>query len=238
MEIGGIGRNYSANPAGKDATSNGTAALQDQETKPAFEEYDRLVHGLSKLSEATEKADDDAKARAKQKLKDAQEQLKFLIRWGMNPEIIARQAAQLGVVVAAAAREFTQALAGGGNAGAAAITNTSPAANVTPQDTQQPTPANETAGADEPSSQAEQAYRDVMADRTPEKTNRLSADDIRTAAEFSAIAQQIKALLEKAARDLRQQNNMAAIPGAQDLNAAVSTMTTAVTAAPAPAIIV
>lgn len=233
MEISGIGRNYSANPTGKDAASTGTALTQDEDAKPAYEAYDRLVHGLTKLTEATAKVDEEAKARAKQKLKDAQEQLKFMQRWGMDPEVIARQAAQLGVVVAAAAREFAEALAGGGaapgSASTLASTSASKPAEAQPLDASVET--SEETSEEQNASQAEQAYRDVMDDRAEREKPRLSPDDIRTAAEFSAIAQQIKALLEKAARELRAQNNAAAVQGTQNLDAAVASVTNIAVAA-------
>lgn len=235
MEIGGIGRGYSVNPAAKDQTSSDTGVTQDQETSPAFEEYDRLVHGLSKLAEATDKADEEAKARAKQKLKDAQEQLKFLQRWGMDPEVIARQAAMLGVVVAAAAREFAEALTGG--TGVASMpTATANAASAETQPDVSDNDASDTAGEEQATSQAEQAYRDVMDDGKPARTSSLSPDDIRTATEFSTIAKQIKALLEEAARDLREKSNATISPSTQNLDAAVAAMTGAVAAAPSVAI--
>lgn len=238
MDISGIGRNYSANTTGKEAASAGPTPVQDEEANPAYEKYDRLIHGLTKFTEAAAKVDEEAKARAKQKLKDAQEQLKFMQRWGMDPEVIARQAAQLGVVVAAAAQEFAEALAGGGAASGSASTLASANASM-PTEAQPLEPSIETSEdttEDQDSSQAEQAYRDVMDDGAQKETPRLSPDDIRTAAEFSAIAQQIKALLEKAARDLRAQNNAAAVPGTQSLDAAVASVTNIAAAAPPTAI--
>ncbi|MBW6421590.1 hypothetical protein KX729_09075 [Rhizobium sp. XQZ8] len=232
MEIGGIGRNYQANPIDRNAASGGPSVPEDQATDPAYEKYDRLIHGLTKLSEATAKADDDAKARAKQKLKDAQEQLKFMQRWGMDPEVVARLAAQLGTVVAAAAREFADAL--GGNAtGQLPTTNTAPAV-----DKQQPdvSTGDTTDAGEEQASQAERAYLDVMDDNKPTRTSSLSQDDIRTATEFSTIAKQIKALLEEAARNLREQRNAAAVPGTQNLDAAVGAVTNAVSTAPTTSI--
>jgi len=243
MEINGIGRNHPANPAGKDAASTslatGAAVQQDHDANPAYEEYDRLVHGLAKFTESTQKADNEAKARAKQKLKDAQEQLKFLQRWGMDPDVIARQAAQLGVVVAAAAREFAQALVGGSATPGAALALPA-AGDATSAETQQPDSSIGNAGdkAEEPNStsQAEQAYRDVMDDAAPTQTSHLSADDIRTATEFSTIARQIKALLEEAARNLRERSNLAAMPGTQNLDAIITAMTNVVAATPSATI--
>lgn len=238
MEIGSIGRNYSAGLIAKDATPTEATVPQDAETAAADEKYDRLVHGLTKLNEAAEKADEDAKARAKQKLKDAQEQLKFLLRWGMDPEVIARQAAQLGAVVAAAAREFTDALTGGAAIGSISLSNG--AAEINGADLLQPDAQGEVTGeAGEKQgspSQAEQAYRDVMQDSEPTRPSSLSADDIRTATEFSTIAKQIKAILEKAARDLREKSNAMVSPNTQSLDAAVTAMTGAVAAAPTVAI--
>ncbi len=84
---------------------------------------------------------------------------------------------------------------------------------------------------DKPVSQAAQAYLDEM-DETPREAPKLSLDDIKTAMEFSTVARQIKALLEEAARRLREQNSTATVPGTQNLDASVNALTGTVSAMP------
>lgn len=84
MEIGSIGRDYSARSAKPDSASTATdaaSALSDP-SSPKDAPYDRLVHGLTSLNKATDEAEEQAKARAKQKLDDAKQQLDFMRRWG------------------------------------------------------------------------------------------------------------------------------------------------------------
>jgi ElaB/YqjD/DUF883 family membrane-anchored ribosome-binding protein len=242
MEIGSIGRDYSARPAKPDGTSTSTDAAttaSPDASSPEDEVYDRLVHGLTSLTKATDEAEEQAKARAKQKLDDAKQQLEFMRRWGFDPEVIAKQAAQLGVMVAGAAREFTEALTGSSSgAMPSAPTNAPPIAETADPilDTSEQAAAADTTGDEstedeKPVSYAEQAYLDVM-DETPRETPKLSLDDIKTAMEFSTVARQIKALLEEAARKLRDQNSSATVPGTQNLDASVNALTGTVSAIP------
>jgi hypothetical protein len=246
MQIGSIGSNHPARPAKQDGTSASTdaaTAASSGPSGPKDEPYDRLVHGLTSLKKASDEADEQAKARAKQKLDDAKQQLEFMRRWGLDPQVIARQAAQLGVVVAGAAREFTEALTGSGsgampsaNAPLSAATS-DPILNAGEQAAAADSAADEPTEDDKPVSYAEQAYLDEM-DETPLEAPKLSLDDIRTAVEFSTVARQIKALLEEAARRLREQNNTATVPGTQSLDASVNTLTGTVSAMPTVSITV
>lgn len=242
MEIGGIGRDYPAQPAKADHASASTNAASSDPASPKDERYDRLVHGLTSLNKATDEAEEQAKARAKQKLDDAKQQLQFMRRWGFDPEVIAKQAAQLGVIVAAAAREFTEALTGGSGAVTSAPANASPgtgtadpildtSGEAAAADPAGDDPADEPVADDKPVSYAEQAYLDEM-DEAPREVPKLSLNDIKTAMEFTTVARQIKALLEEAARRLREQNSAATVPGTQSLDASVNALTGTVSAMP------
>jgi hypothetical protein len=237
MEIGSFGRDYLARPAKPDDASTSKEAAGKASSDPASskeEFYDPLVHGLTSLTKATEEAEEQAKARAKRKLEDAKQQLEFMRRWGLDPEVIARQAAQLGVIVAGAAREFTEALTGGSG-----FTSSVPASTPSGAETadpvldrnQQSTSGGESAQDPRSVSRAEQAYLDEMGE-TPRDTPRLSPDDIKTAMEFSSVARQIKALLEEAARKLREENSAATVSGTQSLDASVNALTSTVSAMP------
>ncbi|CDN49221.1 hypothetical protein [Neorhizobium galegae] len=241
MEIGSIGRDYSARSAKPDSASTATnaAPASSDPSSPKDAPYDRLVHGLTSLNKATDEAEEQAKARAKQKLDDAKQQLEFMRRWGFDPEVVAKQAAQLGVMVAGAAREFTEALTGAGSGATSPVSANAPSgAEIadTVRDTSEQTAAADTtddepAEDDRPVSYAEQAYLDEM-DETPREAPKLSLDDIKTAMEFSTVARQIKALLEEAARRLREQNSTATVPGTQNLDASVDTLTGTISAMP------
>ncbi|WJR65609.1 hypothetical protein QTA58_15365 [Neorhizobium sp. CSC1952] len=231
MEIGGIGRNYPARPARADSASASTdaASAADAQKTPVEEQYDRLTHGLTTLKKATDEADEEAKARARKKLEEAKEQLKFLQRWNFDPETVARQAALLGVVVAGAAREFTEALTEDG----ATFPSSTKNRQALTDETQQ-AGAEDMSNEEKPYSQAERAYMDVMDDGgSADEKPTLSPGDIRTAAEFSAVARQIKALLEEAARKLRDDRNAGAATNAQGLDAAVSALAGTVSSMPA-----
>lgn len=237
MEIGSIGRDYRARSAKPgDASPRTDAATEASSGSSGRKEelYNPLVHGLTSLTKATEDVEEQIKARAKRKLEDAKQQLAFMRRWGFAPDVIAKQAAQLGVIVAGAAREFAEALTGGGG-----LTSFAPADTPSTADTADPVldQSKQAASGDRsvedtrPVSHAERAYLEEMGE-TPRNTPRLSADDIKTAMEFSSVARQIKALLEEAARKLREQNGTAALSGAQNLDASVNALTSTVSALP------
>jgi ElaB/YqjD/DUF883 family membrane-anchored ribosome-binding protein len=237
MEIGSIGRDYPARPAKQDGASTSKDAAAEAVSDPASskeEFYDRLVHGLTSLTKATDEAEEQAKARAKRKLEDAKQQLEFMRRWGLDPKVIARQAAQLGVIVAGAAREFTEALTGGSGLASSVPANTPSGAETADPvlgTSERAVAGDESAQDTRPVSPAEQAYLDEM-NETPRNTPRLSPDDIKTAMEFSSLARQIKALLEDAARKLREENSAATVSGTQSLDASVNALTSTVSAMP------
>ncbi|MFB9952495.1 hypothetical protein ACFFP0_26935 [Rhizobium puerariae] len=242
MEIGGIGRDQWTRFAKTDtsSTSENTDTASAEQKGPAEEQYDRLVHGLTSLNEATDAADEEAKARAKKKLDEAKQQLQFLQRWGFDPEVIARQAAMLGVVVAAAAREFSDAVTGGSTAATnltAGAAQSSGTGDADASDGGTQAAAEGTADGNRSYSQAEQAYRDVMDGDTSSSQPKLSSGDIRTATEFSAVARQIKALLEQAARRLREEKDgLATVPDTRSLDTAVNALSGTVSSMPAVSI--
>ncbi|WP_105383261.1 universal stress protein [Neorhizobium alkalisoli] len=175
MEIGSFGRDYPTRPAKPDDAPTSKEAAGKASSDPASrkeEFYDPLVHGLTSLTKATEEAEEQAKARAKRKLEDAKQQLEFMRRWGLDPEVIARQAAQLGVIVAGAAREFTEALTGGSG-----FTSSVPASTPSGAETadpvldrnQQSSSGGESVQDPRSVSRAEQAYLDEMGE-TPRDT--------------------------------------------------------------------
>ncbi|CDZ35129.1 Hypothetical protein NGAL_HAMBI1145_27100 [Neorhizobium galegae bv. officinalis] len=248
MQIGSIGSDYPARPAKQDGASASTdaaTAASSDPSSPKDELYDRLVHGLTSLKKASDEAEEQAKARARQKLDDAKQQLEFMRRWGFDPQVIAKQAAQLGVIVAGAAREFTEALAGSGATAPATPANALSGAETGGailEASEQATSASADEPADEPAdekpvSHIEQAYLDAM-DEMPREAPKLSLDDIKTAMEFSTVARQIKALLEEAARRLREQNSAATVPGTGSLDASVNALTGTISAMPTVSITV
>lgn len=204
---------------------------------------------------------DDAKSRAQRKLEEAKQELQALKTAGFPPEVIARLAAELARKVGAAASEFASAVATGGSSGASAATgveataaastasataDTSGAAaadvvasnataspeatqntEATTEETGDGTDTTETDGA----AHARKAYQEIVEDGP--KSSAISADDRKTMEEFKAIVRELKQILEKAMRDLREKNRDAAAEGAigatqsavNDLSAAAPTAT-------------
>lgn len=204
---------------------------------------------------------DDAKSRAQRKLEEAKQELQALKTAGFPPEVIARLAAELARKVGAAASEFASAVATGGSSGASAATgveataaastasataDTSGAAaadvvasnataspeaaqntEATTEETGDGTDTTETDGA----AHARKAYQEIVEDGP--KSSAISADDRKTMEEFKSIVRELKQILEKAMRDLREKNRDAAAEGAigatqsavNDLSAAAPTAT-------------
>ncbi|QWW67109.1 hypothetical protein [Rhizobium sp. WYJ-E13] len=204
---------------------------------------------------------DDAKSRAQRKLEEAKQELQALKTAGFPPEVIARLAAELARKVGAAASEFASAVATGGSSGASASTgveataaattasataDTSGAAaadvvasnataspeatqntEATTEETGDGTDTAETDGA----AHARKAYQEIVEDGP--KSSAISADDRKTMEEFKSIVRELKQILEKAMRDLREKNRDAAAEGAigatqsavNDLSAAAPTAT-------------
>lgn len=171
----------------------------------------------------------DARARAAGKIEDAKEQLEFLKRYGFPPDVIARLAGELARSVGAAAQEFYQAAGTSGSTSApsaAAITDgaaalAQPATSAT-EDTEQNTAkdASKTndGKADDTDSvdvkQAMLAYGATVNDGG--KSQNFSAEDQRIIDQFNALKAEIKALLDKARRDMQAEKQ----PGSQPVSAA------------------
>ena len=195
---------------------------------------------------------DDAKSRAQRKLEEAKQELQALKTAGFPPEVIARLAAELARKVGAAASEFASAVAAGSSgasavAGAAtaaastastATTTTDAAASATAdvvasdatasaadaQNVESTTakPADGTDAAEtDTAAQARKAYQETVEDGP--KSSSISATDRQTMEEFKSVVRELKQILEKAMRELREKNRDAATSGA--LGAAQSAVT-------------
>ena len=192
---------------------------------------------------------DDAKSRAQRKLEEAKQELQALKTAGFPPEVIARLAAELARKVGAAASEFASAVATGGSSDASAAAGaastsastttttdatTSAAADVVASDATTSTEA--TQNTETPSEAAEdgtntaetdgaaharKAYQEIIEDGP--KSSAISADDRETMEEFKSVVRELKQILEKAMRDLREKNSDAAREGA--IGAAQSAVT-------------
>jgi hypothetical protein len=201
---------------------------------------------------------DDAKSRAQRKLEEAKQELQALKTAGFPPEVIARLAAELARKVGAAASEFASAVAAGGSSGASAATGAAAAAastassattatnadaaadvaasdatasaadtksaETTPQDAEDGTSAADTDGA----AQARKAYQETVEDGP--KSSAISATDRQTMEEFKSVVRELKQILEKAMRDLREKHRDATADGA--IGAAQSAVTGLSAAAP------
>ncbi len=168
-------------------TSDGTAA-----PPPAGSAADRLQQtrdALRMLSQSAVDRAEERKALAKQKLEEAKAEILMLKQMGFPPEVIARRAAQLAVTLSTAATDFSAASAQTGTAGASA-----PPATTTAQ------PDSDAAAEDEPA-KLPAAYREAMADGQAQQAKRT--EDAKTAADFKATLDELKAMLEKALRDMR-----------------------------------
>ncbi|MBW9053803.1 hypothetical protein [Rhizobium mesosinicum] len=207
---------------------------------------------------------DDAKSRAQRKLEEAKQELQALKTAGFPPEVIARLAAELARKVGAAASEFASAVATGGSSDADAATSaaavsastaatTAATTNGTAdavasdamvstkvtQDTETATEAVEdgtdTAETDG-AAHARKAYQEIVEDGP--KSSAISADDRKTMEEFKSIVRELKQILEKAMRDLREKNRNAAEGAIGLAQSAVTGLSAAMPAATIPSSIV
>ncbi len=133
------------------------------------------------MTEALEGDAANRKAQAQMRLEEAKQRLALLKRWGFNPQVVARGAAQLAREVGAAAEDF-----------AAAVT-ASQAADM-------PIDAPEKDDAFLP-----QGYRDVM-ERAVRPAS-ISLEDKSTIEAFQSLLREIKQVLEQVARDLRREKS-------------------------------
>lgn len=208
---------------------------------------------------------DDAKSRAQRKLEEAKQELQALKTAGFPPEVIARLAAELARKVGAAASEFASAVATGGSTDASAATSTAAASasaaattdtatnatasvvasdaaasTETTQDTEATTEATDdgtNAAETDGAAHARKAYQETVEDGP--KSSAISADDRKTMEEFKSIVRELKQILEKAMRDLREKNRDAASDAAiGTAQSAVTGLSAAVPAATIPSSIV
>ncbi|MBB3658052.1 hypothetical protein FHX15_003294 [Rhizobium sp. BK650] len=179
---------------------------------------------------------DDAKSRAQRKLEEAKQELQALKTAGFPPEVIARLAAELARKVGAAASEFASAVATGGSSDASATigaattaaatstADTATAVAVASDATPSPEAAQNTEATTEEAgdgtdttetdgaAHARKAYQEIVEDGP--KSSAISADDRKTMEEFKSIVRELKQILEKAMRDLREKNRDATVEGA------------------------
>lgn len=208
---------------------------------------------LEQVRNSLASSSDDAKSRAQRKLEEAKQELQALKTAGFPPEVIARLAAELARKVGAAASEFASAVATGGSAGAgagiaggasaASATSSATAATAavvasdttssadatqdttaTTEETDDGTDTAETDGA----AHARKAYQETVEDSP--KTSTISADDRKTMEEFKSVVRELKQVLEKAMRDLREKNRDTGAEGT--IGAAQSAVNTPLAAAP------
>ncbi|TIX90175.1 hypothetical protein [Rhizobium sp. P44RR-XXIV] len=162
----------------------------------------------------------DARSRALSKIEDAKQELDFLKRYGFPPQVIARIAGELARSVGAAAQQFSQAI---GAAGASSTAPSAPVADaaasaeagtVASDDTESnatkdagttndgQTNDGKTDGPDGvEAKQAKLAYHAMAEDGGT--GSGFSSDDQKIVDQFNAILAEIKALLDKAKRDMQ-----------------------------------
>lgn len=174
MQINGFQAVATAGRAGEARAKGDLAARRDQ-----------LVDALRSTT--------DDKALAKARLERARQFLDMLKRWGFPPDVIAQQAAKLGVETRAALQQYVSAAgnaeAGDADADSAAKAGAKPRAEVeeSPDET---SPSR---------SFVEKAYLEAMDGSGA--AGGLSAEDRRTIAEFKALLREVRALQEKAERE-------------------------------------
>ena len=174
----------------------------------------------------------DARARAEGKIEDAKAEIEFLKRYGFPPEVIARLAGELARSVGTAAQEFSQAVGTAATSsvapnsavvdGATALAQASTTASkdAEPKMAKDASPTNDsnTGGPDSvDAKQAMLAYHAVAKDGGA--SSNLSSGDQRIVDQFNAVLAEIKALLDKAKRDMQAEKHpdvqlASAAPGA------------------------
>lgn len=167
------------------------AAVPPAAEDPAIESLRRTKDALDLLARSMIDMAEQRKAIAKEKLEEAKAELLLLERFGFPPEVVARRAAQLGLKVGAAAAEF--AAASSASAGAASATPSSGTAAADTAATDAAAPMEETA--------LPAAYREALDDGRQARA-RTDADR-RTANDFRTTLERIRALIERAMRELR-----------------------------------
>ncbi|MGO7366304.1 hypothetical protein [Rhizobium leguminosarum] len=217
--------------------TSSTAAISaaGSETDQGVLKLQRATQALQQMRQTLANSGDEAKAKAQRKLEEAKQQLEMLRSSNMSPEVVARLAAELARKVGTAASEFASSVATGSPAtkvsmdattGAAAVAISG--ADVALTDTAGETAAGEI-DSQEPdaATNARNAYASVAEDAP--KFSGISADDRETMEEFKAVVRELKQVLDKAMRELRQQDRQAgAVPDMAGFSIATSTIPTSI----------
>lgn len=195
----------------------------DSPTTARLKILQNSAKALETLRESMTTSADAAKARAARKLEEAKQQLQMLKSGGFPPEVVARLAAELAHKISAAAAEFASAVAAtASSATAASAAVSADAATGTSGETTaagaQPAAADDSAsstGTDDGSAgsaelddatQARKAYQNVVEDGKT-ATSGISSEDRQTMEEFKSILRDVRQLMDKAMRELREKNS-------------------------------
>ena len=197
------------------ASAAGTSATETDADQGVLK-LQRATEALQQMRQTLASSEDEAKAKAQRKLEEAKQQLEMLKSSNMPPEVVARLAAELARKVGTAASEFAAAVATGSPAAsvpadAATDSAVAAASDATLTDTTAETAAPEPTDAAE----ARKAYESTAEDSP--KFSGISADDRETMEEFKEIVHELKQLLEKAMRELRQQDRQAGAYASADM---------------------
>jgi len=181
---------------------------------------------LDTLRETMRSSADVAKERAARKLEEAKQELEMLKSGGMPPEVVVRLAAELAHKVSAAATQFAAAVAASAGSASAATAVDAAAGTATAGTETGDTSAADTGAADAASAvSADDANNDdtgkadELDDATPARnayksiaedgegaSSGISAEDRKTMEEFKSLLRDIKQVMDKAMRDLREKN--------------------------------
>ena len=189
------------------ASAAGTSATETDADQGVLK-LQRATEALQQMRQTLANSEDEAKAKAQRKLEEAKQQLEMLKSSNMPPEVVARLAAELARKVGTAASEFAAAVATGSPAASVpADAATDPAAAAASDATLTDTTAETAAPEPTDAAEARKAYESTVEDSP--KFSGISADDRETMEEFKEIVHELKQLLEKAMRELRQQDRQA-----------------------------
>ncbi|OWV66393.1 hypothetical protein ATY76_17980 [Rhizobium sp. R339] len=204
---------------GGTASAAATSATETEADQGVLK-LQRAAVALQQMRQTLANSEDEAKAKAQRKLDEAKQQLEMLKSSNMPPEIVARLAAELARKVGTAASEFAAAVATGSPATAVpADAATDPAAAATSGAEAALTDTTAETAAPEPTDAAEarKAYESTV-EESP-KFSGISADDRESMEEFKEIVHELKQLLDKAMRELRQQDRQAGAYTSADIAA-------------------
>jgi hypothetical protein len=213
-----------ATPAGVSRQTPTDAKGQTASTPPQVSDLDaerlqRAEDALNLLESTAVDIKEQRKARAEAKLEEAKAELLMLKQFGFPPEVIARRAAQLGITIAGAAAEFAESMGTGNAATSQATGNQAAGGKTTTTDvasTDQEPPSSEGA---ENRTVLPVAYQEVINHGRHDKAP--SNEDRQTLVDFKSTLEEIKAMLEKALRDMKAQENDDAAAGAENALSAI-----------------